>query len=107
MNRVFVFGCIVAGSSALGLGGLPARTGPTASAGPPPKETLGGKALLTPADFTFVGSYPFSAENQATFGMGLTCRRVKGQLRFLTTAYSGDNTPSPLIEFALPDSIGQ
>ena len=40
--------------------------------------------------------------------MGLTCRRVKGQLRFLTLSYSGSiNTPSRLIEFALPGDVGK
>src|SRR5437868_11366043 len=52
------------------------------------KKSSNGK-LLAPSDFNFVGSYPFSADNQATFGMGLTHRRVNGELRFLTTAYSG------------------
>jgi hypothetical protein len=66
----------------------------------------GGKNLLSPDDFTFVGSYPFSAEKQATYGMGLTCRRVKGELRFLTVSYSGE-VKAQLIEFALPAEVGQ
>lgn len=65
-----------------------------------------GKVLLTPSDFTFVGSYTFSAEMQATFGMGLTHHRVDGQLRFLTVSYDGPSK-ARLIEFALPADMGQ
>jgi hypothetical protein len=73
---------------------------------PPIPASSGGEKLLSPDDFTFVGSYPFSADNQATFGMSLTCRRVNGQLRFLTMSYSG-KVKARLIEFALPAKIGQ
>ncbi|MGH7171120.1 MAG: hypothetical protein ACRELG_12650 [Gemmataceae bacterium] len=69
-------------------------------------KTSAGEVLLTPSDFTFVGSYPFSADNQATFGMGLTHHRVKGQLRFLTVSYEGA-VKARLIEFALPEKVGQ
>lgn len=67
--------------------------------------------LLTGDDFTFLGSYPFSADNQAAYGMGLTCRRVNGQLRFLTFDYSGaasspGHADARLIEFALPATLG-
>jgi hypothetical protein len=73
---------------------------------PAPQASAGGAKLLTPDDFTFVGSYPFTAEGQATFGMGLTCRRVNDQLRFLTFSYRG-KVKARLIEFALPDKVGQ
>ena len=125
MNRVFIFGWIVAGFLAMGWGSFFFGSTPTVraiisqkdspQATDPKKEGSGDakkhsrdKTLLSPSDFTYVGSYPFSADNQATFGMGLTCRRVKGQLRFLTTAYSGKgDVASHLIEFALPETVGQ
>ena len=134
MNRVFVFACVIAGLSALGCNGYAGSTKPVASFAPPEKEpsqptepkkgvsgdptaarddapvlttaTSAGKVLLSPSDFTFVGSYPFSANNQASYGMGLTCHRVKGQLRFLTFAYEG-RVNARLIEFALPAEVGQ
>jgi hypothetical protein len=95
MTRPLVFGCVVAGLAALGPSDPPAHARPAEE-----------KALLTPDDFKFVGSYPFTAENQATYGMGLTCRRVKGQLRFLTVSYDGP-VKARLIEFALPEKVGQ
>jgi hypothetical protein len=107
MRRGFTFLSIVTMLSVLSITVFSADTRPTASAGLGQKEKSLEKALLTPSDFKFVRSYPFSADNQAAYGMGLTHRRVKGQLRFLTTSYSGKADASPLIEFALPQEVGK
>lgn len=84
------------------------KSEPASDDAPMPAKPSEGKFLLTPSDFKFVGSYPFSANGQAIYGMGLTHRRVKGQLRFLTVSYNdGRGNPARLIEFALPRSVGQ
>jgi hypothetical protein len=135
MWRIYLVGCIVAGFAALGcdrplpdLPGTPAAAVPAPTdplpplkknegpAGVPPAaedaafqnavRSSGGATLLSPADFTLVGNYRFLADNQASYGMGLTCRRVNGQLRFLTFSYDG-KVKARLIEFALPDKLGQ
>src|ERR1043166_482046 len=103
MNRLFVFGWILASLCALGINGARARPGGGDS--PSSKGSSGGKVLLTPDDFTFAGSYLFSADNQAGYGMGLTSRRVRGELRFLTFSYTG-KVKARLIEFALPEKVG-
>ncbi len=58
--------------------------------------------LLTAEDFTYLGSYPVSVDSQMAFGMGLTIRYVKDELRFLTASYSG-SVSTKLLEFKLPN----
>jgi hypothetical protein len=103
MSRLAAFRLAFAGLGVLSVGAAVSWPNESFEAG---KDGTAGKALLAPDDFTFVGSYAFSAENQATFGMGLTCRRVDDQLRFLTISYDGP-VKARLIEFALPDQVGQ
>ena len=105
MNRVRILTAVVVGSLAAALGGAICRMS-AAEESPAKTAPSAGQALLTPDDFTFVGSYPFSADRQGTFGMGLTHHRVKGELRFLTFSYEGA-VKARLIEFALPADVGQ
>jgi hypothetical protein len=93
-------------SPELGKGGTGTRPPAQSETRPPARQSYAGTPLLTPDDFTFVGSYPFSAEGHATFGMGLTSRWVKGEQRFLTFSYEGP-VKARLIEFALPAKVGQ
>ncbi len=71
----------------------------------------GSKPLLSPSDVTFLGSYIFDSTSQdfgVTWGMGLTGRRVNGQLRFMTFRYNNGATPvAQLIEFTVPIAFGQ
>jgi hypothetical protein len=115
MKRLGIVGCLVAGFLQLGCAQSPYNSiegltrDPVVSHKddpPPANEKSGEKVLLAPSDFTFVGSYQFSAAGQAAYGMGLTSRRVKGQLRFLTIAFAGP-VKADLIEFALPAKVGQ
>jgi len=68
----------------------------------------GGKPLLQPSDFTYLGSYPVAGGggvgNGLGSGNGLVLRYVGGQLRFLTQAYNGG--AYDLVEFTLPGSFG-
>ena len=96
----------LASAVAVGTAHITASIGPIASATTVitvVSQTTGGPPLLTPSDFTYLGSYPVQADATMTFGQGLTLRYVSGQLRFLAMGYAGAPTgAATLFEFKLP-----
>ncbi len=65
------------------------------------------RSLLTESDFTYLGYYlkPFPGFNY--FGLGLTHRRVSGQLRLLWETYIDSNSPRFNVrEAPVPASLG-
>lgn len=80
---------------AAGLTPLPTPT-------PPPLPPPAGKAALTSADFTYVGTFYLPYEATA-YAHGFTLRRVGTELRALTLAYT--ETGQQLIEFRVPSDL--
>lgn len=78
---------------------------------PPPPPPPGTRAILTQADFAYLGHYTLpgiTGPYHLNYGQGFTWRRVGGKLRFLVGAYyRGTDCDLAVLEFEPPSAFGQ